>query len=67
MVADVLAWAVIGRFMVRASSFPFALAMLTIHLLTVCHRLAPDSAANWSKNGSALCYHMFVIMHVKDP
>ena len=27
----------------------------------------PDSAANWYNKGCALCYHVYVILHVKDP
>ena len=65
--ANVLARLVIGRLMVCASSLPFALAMLTIHLLTASHRLAPASAADRFNKGCAMCYPVQVIMHAKDP
>ena len=42
---NMLAWLVIGRLMVHASSVPFALTMLIIPLLTASHQLAPASAA----------------------
>ena len=53
--------------MVHASPFPFALTMLTIHLLSECHQRAPASAAYWFNKGHAMCYHVYVIMHVNDP
>ena len=53
--------------MVRASCLPFALTVLKIHILTASHQLAPASAANWFHKGRAMCYHVLVIMHVKDP
>ena len=40
--------------------------MLTIHSLTACHRIAPASA-DWFKKGRAMCNHVCVILHVKDP
>ena len=46
---------------------PFTLAMLTIHSLTAFHQLASASAADWFNKGCAMCYHVYVIMHVKDP
>ena len=63
----VLAWSVIGRLMVCASSLPSALFVLTIHMLSVCHQLAPVSAADLFSKGSAKWYYVCVIMHVKDP
>ena len=53
--------------MVRASCLPFALTMLTIHILTMSHQLAPASAADCFNKDRAMCYHVYVIMHVKDP
>ena len=35
--------------------------MLTTHLLSECHRLA-----DWFVKDGAMCYHVYVIMHVKD-
>ena len=29
--------------------------------------LCPASAAGWFIQGCAMCYHVYVIMHVKDP
>ena len=58
---------VIGRSMVRAGCVLFALTMLTIHVLTVCHQLAPASAINCFNKGHAMYYHVHVIMHVEDP
>ena len=65
--AYVLVWSVIGRLMVRVTFVPFALTMLTIHSLFECQQLAPASAADWSNKGRAMCYHIYVIMHVKIP
>ena len=45
----------------------FTLIMLTIYSLSECHRLAPASAADLFNKGGAMCYHVFVSMHVKDP
>ena len=53
---------VIGRLMGHASSVCFA---LTVHLLSACRQLA--NAASWFIKGSAMCYHVCAIMHVKDP
>ena len=36
-------------------------------LLTVSHWLSAASAANWFNKGHAMCYHVHVIMHAKDP
>ena len=55
---------VIRRLVVRAISVAFT---LTILLLSACHQLAPATAANWFCKGCAMCYHVYVIMHVKDP
>ena len=63
----VLVWSVIERLMVRASCLPFALTMLTNHILTASHQLAPASAFDWFNKGHAMCYYVCVIMHVKDP
>ena len=52
------------RLMVCVDSLPFALTMLTIHLLIACHQLAPARADD---NYHAMCYHVYVILHVKDP
>ena len=65
--AYILACLVSGRLMVRASFVLFALTMLTIHFLSECHHLAPASATDWFNKGHAMCYHVYVIMHVKDP
>ena len=62
-----LARSVIRRKMVSASYVPFALTMLTIHSVSECHQLAPASAADWFAKGSTMYYHVFEIMHVKDP
>ena len=62
-----LAWSVIGRLTVCTSCLSFALTMLTIHLLTASHQIAPASAADWFNKGFVMCYHVYVIMHVKDP
>ena len=35
--------------------------------LPACHQLAPASAADWFNKGRAMCSHVCVIMHVKDP
>ena len=64
--AYVLAWSVIGRLMIHASSVLFPLTMLTIHSLSVYHGLAAASAANWFNKGSAMYYNFPVTMHVKD-
>ena len=32
-----------------------------------CHYLAPASATDWFMKGRVMCYHVYVIMHVKDP
>ena len=63
----VLAWPVIGRLMVSASSVPFAFTMSQIHFLFVYHQLAPSCAANWFIKNYAVCYDIYLIMHVKDP
>ena len=52
--------------MVHASSVLFGLTMLTIHLLSVHHWLSPARATDWFNKGHAMCYHVYVIMHVKD-
>ena len=38
----------------------------TIHTLSAYHQLAPASAANSFIYGRAMCYHVHVIMHLKD-
>ena len=45
--------------------FDNMLTMLTIHLLSACDRLPPASAVDWFKH--VMCYHVYVIMHVKYP
>ena len=56
---------VIRRLMVRASSVMFS---LTIHLLSAaCYKLASSSAADKFTQGCTMCYHVYVIMHIKDP
>ena len=62
-----LAWSVIGRLIVHTSCVLFTLTMLTIRLLSENHRLAPTIAADWFNKGHAMCYHVYVTMHVKDP
>ena len=37
------------------------------HLLSESHRLAPASTTNWFNKGRAMCYHVYVVMHVKLP
>ena len=66
-VLDVLAWSVIERLMVYVSCLPFALTVLTIHLLTASHQLAPASASVWFNKERAMCFHICMILHVKDP
>ena len=44
-----------------------ALTMLTIHLLTASHKLAPASDTNWFDKNRAMCCYVYVIMHAKDP
>ena len=53
--------------MVHAGPVPFALTMLTINSLFEYQYLAQASAADWFNKGRAMCYHVYVIMHVKDP
>ena len=50
-----------------ANLVPFALTMLTIHFLTACRQVAPTIAADWFNKGHAICYHVYVTMHVNDP
>ena len=54
--AHVLAWSVIPL-----------LHLMTIHLLTASHQNAPASATDWFNKGHAKYYHVYGIMHVKDP
>ena len=49
-----------------ANLVPFALTMLTIHLLTEFCQRAPINAADWFYESRAMCYHVYVKMHVKD-
>ena len=35
--------------------------------LPACYQLAPTCATNWLTKDSVMCYHIYVIMHVKDP
>ena len=55
---------VIRRLIVHTIS---VLLVLTVHTISACHRLAAASAANWSIKGYTMCYHVYVIMHIKDP
>ena len=55
---------VIRRLVVRPSCILLA---LTIYSLSVCHQLAPTDAADWFTEGHVMCYHVYVIMRVKDP
>ena len=50
-----------------SSQLPFALTILTIHILTASHQLASASAADWLNKGCAMCYHVYMRMQVKDP
>ena len=43
------------------------LLALTIPLLSAAHQLAPTSATDWFPKGCVMCYHVYVILHVKDP
>ena len=54
---------VIRRLMVHACSVPFT---LTIHNLSVGHKHAPASAADWVAKGCVMCYHVYVQTLVKD-
>ena len=55
---------VIRRLMLHTS---FVLFTLTIHPLSDCRQLVPASAIDWLIKGHAMCYHVYVIIHVKDP
>ena len=35
--------------------------------LSACYQLAPTSGNAWFTKGRSMCYHVYVIMHVKDP
>ena len=35
--------------------------------LSACYQLVPISVGDWFTKGSSTCYHVYVIMHVKDP
>ena len=39
----------------------------TIHSLSAGHQLAPTSATDWFNKGCVMHYHVYVIIHVKDP
>ena len=54
---------VIRRLVVHPSYIHLALAIL---LLFVCHQLPPTSATDWFTKGCVMCYHVYVIMLVKD-
>ena len=45
------------------------LALTSYNAICVYHgyRLLSSSAANWFIKGCAMCYHVYMIMHVKDP
>ena len=49
------------------SFVPFALAILIIHSSSECHRPALTSVADLFSKVSAMCFHVYVVMHVKDP
>ena len=36
-------------------------------MLPECCQLVPTSADDWFNKGRSMCYHFYVIMHVKDP
>ena len=36
-------------------------------LLSAGHSLAPKSATDWFTEACVMCYHIYVIMHIKDP
>ena len=42
----------------------FILLNLTIHLLYECQ--ITTSATDWITKGRAMCYHVYVIMYMKD-
>ena len=46
---------IISRLVVRPTSL---LLVLTIHLLSACHELAPTSATDWFNKGCGMCYHV---------
>ena len=48
---------------VRPSSASF---VLEIHTLSERYKLAPSSATDWFVKGCAMCYHVYVILYVKD-
>ena len=55
---------VIRKLVVRPTSILLA---LTIHSLSACDYLAPTSTTDWFTKGHIMCYHVYVIMRVKDP
>ena len=59
-----LTLSVIGR--LHQLSSQFTLTMLTILSLSECHLLAPASSDDWFNKGHAMCFHVYMIMHVKD-
>ena len=40
---------------------------LTLYLELVKLREYAANAANWFNKGHAMCHHVYVMMHVKDP
>ena len=65
--AYVLVQSVVGRMIVCATCVLFTLTMLTIRLLSESHWLAPAGADDWFTKGRVMCYHVYMIMHVKYP
>ena len=43
------------------------LYVLTIHPLSVCHFFATTKGTDWFTKGRVMYYHVYVIMHDKDP
>ena len=35
--------------------------------LLACYQLVPTSADDWFNKGRVMCFHVYVIMDVKDP
>ena len=52
----------VGGLVVCASSVLFALTIY--YTLSACYQFAPASSADWFTKGRAMCYYVYVIMHV---
>ena len=63
----VLTWGVIGRLMVCTNCLPFDLTMFTQFSAIRVSPTCSNQSANWFNKGRAMCYHVYVILRVKDP